>query len=111
MRFRSKLVAVLLVLLTFSGAAGSWHATDDHDGEVLLHDHSAHHERLGAPTAASTPSHCALCHWLRTFGTSAPRDAQAAAMDAPRLVRPAAATDHVASSDRLALPPRAPPLA
>jgi hypothetical protein len=110
-RFRSKLVAVLLVLLTFSGAAGSWHATDDHDGEVLLHDHSAHHERLGAPTAASTPSHCALCHWLRTFGTSAPRDAQAAAMDAPRLVRPAAAADHVASNDRLALPPRAPPLA
>ena len=112
-RFRSKLVAVLLVLLTFSGAAGSWHEPDDHDGDsgFLLHDHSAHHERLGTPTPAATPSHCALCHWLRAFGTGAPCDTQAATMDAPRLVRRAAAIDYVTSSNRLALPPRAPPLA
>jgi hypothetical protein len=111
-RFRSKLVAVLLALLTFSGAVGSWHAPDDHDSDrdLLLHDHSAHHERLGTSTAAAAPTHCALCHWLRTFGTSAPRDTQAAGIDAPRLVRRAAATNLVTSSDRLALPPRAPPL-
>ena len=114
MLFRSKPVACVLLLLTLSGAWGPWHATDDHDADaqLLLHDHRAHHERLGTPAApVSPPTHCALCHWLRTFGTGAPRGAQLALDEKAVLVQQADAVAHIRMSDRLDLPSRAPPLA
>jgi len=103
------------MFLTLSGAWGPWHATDehDHDGDAqfLLHDHSAHHERLGAPgTPASPSSHCALCHWLRTFGTGTPRRTQVTSDEDAVLVRQVESIARVRMSDRLDLPSRAPPL-
>ena len=66
---RSRLLAVVLIVFTFVGTTGSWHVADDPDcySGIVLHDHSAHHARVGTPTAATTPTHCAICHWLQTF--------------------------------------------
>jgi hypothetical protein len=67
--FGSRVVACVLVFLTFVGTAGAWHAGDD-DADfaaVTLHDHAAHHERLSATRVSSPLSHCAICHWLQGF--------------------------------------------
>jgi hypothetical protein len=68
---RSRVVACVLVLVSFMGTTGAWHvADDDPDCAVPVgHDHAAHHERISRPSSAQAPSHCAICHWLQSFRT------------------------------------------
>jgi len=66
-----RLLACLLVLLTFMGTSGAWHVGgDDPDCATPTgHDHSAHHERIARPAPTQAPVHCAICHWLQGFRT------------------------------------------
>ncbi|HEX8030828.1 MAG TPA: hypothetical protein VF491_20290 [Vicinamibacterales bacterium] len=113
MRFRSKPLAALSVLLILAGALGSWHAPDDRDGESTpaVHHHTNHDERFTPPTHPEAPAHCAFCHWLRSLSDGAPVTLQALASEAPTLVQRIPVLAHVRTSDRLALPSRAPPRA
>src|ERR1051325_11491329 len=65
---RSRVTALALIVLTFLGTSGSWHVDiDDPDcAAPVAHNHSAHNERL-VHASAATPTHCAICHWLRAF--------------------------------------------
>src|SRR5262245_634574 len=74
MGFRSKALALLLVVLTLVGTNNVWHAPDDdHDGALIAHDHSAHHARFRGPAAAAAPAqHCAFCHWLTALRIASP---------------------------------------
>jgi hypothetical protein len=112
-RFRSTPFVALMLLLTLSGAMGSWHAQDDYDGDAafLAHDHTAHHERFTAPARQSAPEHCAFCHWLRAFGTGAPAALQRLTVAPASVVTRATAVTRVRMLARLSLPSRAPPRA
>jgi hypothetical protein len=63
-----------MLLLTLSGAMGSWHEQDDYDGDAALSRARSHRtsRALQRPGPTIAPEHCALCHWLRAFGTGAP---------------------------------------
>jgi len=100
------------MLLTLSGSLGSWHGSDDHDADsrLLVHDHSAHHESVGPSGRVADQSHCAFCHWLKTVTTGAPGETHTAPSHPLVLVRRSTLA-HVRMSDRLDLPPRAPPRA
>ena len=113
MRFRSKPFAALMLLLTLSGALGSWHEQDDYDGDAVLfsHDHSAHHERFTTAASQSAPEHCAFCHWLRAFGTGAPAALHRVIAAPTSLVARVATEERVPTLARLSLPSRAPPRA
>jgi hypothetical protein len=112
LRFRSKPLVALTILLTLAGAMGGWHAPDDRDGETVVteHHHTNHNERFTTASDDVAPEHCAICHWLRTFGNGAPVAVQLVAGASPNLVRPFAILEHVHSSARLVLPSRAPPV-
>lgn len=111
MRFRSKPLIALSILLTLAGAMGGWHAPDDRDDEAvpLVHHHNQHNERF-TTAAAPAPEHCAFCHWLRTFGNGKPVAVQILAATPPRLIRSLAVLEHGHSSTLLVLPSRAPPV-
>ena len=112
-RFRSKPLAALSILLILAGAMGSWHEPDDRDGEpsIVVHHHTNHDERFTPAVHPEPPAHCAFCHWMRSLGNGAPVTVQALASALPTLVSPLAFQAYVQTTDRLALPPRAPPLA
>ena len=80
---RSRVVASVLVLFSFMGTTGAWHAAgDDPDCATPTgHNHSAHHERLNAASKTQPPTHCAICHWLQGFRTDAAQAAVIAAAD------------------------------
>ena len=112
-RFRTKPLAALSILLILAGAMGSWHDPDDRDSEStpVVHHHTNHDERFTPATHPESPAHCAFCHWLRSLGNGAPVTLQAVSSASPTLVRPLAVLEFVRTGDRLALPSRAPPLA
>ena len=114
MRFRSRLFTALMLLLTLSGAMGSWHDQDDHDGDdavVLSHDHNAHNAHFTTAAHSSAPEHCAICHWLSAFGTGAPAALHRLVVEPPSLVSRLTTVKRVQTFARLSLPSRAPPLA
>jgi hypothetical protein len=76
-----------------------------------MHRPGHHNERIASAKPAGAPEHCALCHWLRAFGRSAPA---ATAFVSPIIVgrllsSTIAETAH--STDRLVHSSRGPPLA
>jgi hypothetical protein len=103
--------AIAIAAMVVLGSADWWHAGDDDDLAVTsFHDHAAHHRVVGTDRALkTTPDHCYLCHWLRTFHhglrTSSARMHTVAA--GRRIQR----TVHARPSDLAAslLPARAPP--
>ena len=111
MRFRSKPLAALSILLILAGAMGSWHEPDDQDGESTpaVHHHTNHDERFTPSTYPESPAHCAFCHWLRSLSNGAPVTVPVVAAAVPTQVRPLAVLEYVQTRDRLAVPPRAPP--
>jgi hypothetical protein len=110
-RFRSKPLAALSILLTLAGAMGGWHAPDDRDEDSiqLVHHHTNHNERF-TTAADPAPEHCAFCHFLRTFGNGKPATMQVVAVASLTLTRQFAVPEHVHDSARLVLPSRAPPV-
>ncbi len=110
---RSRRLSLALIVLTFLGTGGSWHAgADDPDCvETIAHDHSAHHEHFGRSTTPTPASHCAICHWLQAFRSDAVRQARVQFADTPRDAAPSSALASVRSGDPLNLPSRAPPFA
>ncbi len=112
LRFRSKPIAALSILLVLTGALGGWHAPDDRDEVIpVAHQHADHDARFGASNAPTAPEHCAFCHWLRAFGDGAPVASQVLAFEPRQPVRLSAVTEHVRAAAVLALSSRAPPLA
>jgi hypothetical protein len=110
-RFRSLPLAALSIILILASASGAWHQPDDRDGEParVVHQPGHHNERISGAKPASAPAHCALCHWLRAFGSSAPA---ATALVAPVIVGrlpSSAVSETVHSTDRLVHPSRGPP--
>jgi hypothetical protein len=110
-RFRSKPLVALTILLTLVGAMGGWHAPDDRDDDAvqLVHHHSQHNERF-TTAADPAPEHCAFCHFLRTFGNGKPASVQAVARASQNVSRLFAVPEHVYDSALLVLPSRAPPV-
>ncbi len=112
LRFRSKPIAALSILLVLAGVLGGWHAPDDRDEVIpVAHQHADHDARFGTSAAPTAPEHCAFCHWLRTFGDGAPIASQVLAAESAKIVRLGAVAEHVGTATRLALSSRAPPLA
>lgn len=112
LRFRSKPIAALSILLVLAGVLGGWHAPDDRDEVIpVAHQHADHDARFGASAAPTAPEHCAFCHWLRAFGDGAPVASQVLALEPSQLVRLGAVAEHVRAAAPLALSSRAPPLA
>jgi hypothetical protein len=111
-RFRSKPLVALSILLILAGAMGGWHDPDDRDDEsvTVVHHHTNHDERFTTSHQVA-PDHCAFCHWLRTLGDGAPVAVQLASAESLSLVGSFAFVGHVQAGNRLALPARAPPLA
>lgn len=110
-RFRSKPLVALTILLTLIGAMGGWHAPDDRDDEAapVVHHHTNHNERFST-AADPAPEHCAFCHYLRNFGNGAPVAVQAIAATSQSVVRQFAGVEHVHAGTLLVLPSRGPPL-
>jgi hypothetical protein len=109
---RSRMVAIVLAVLTFLGTSGSWHAdADDPDCaiDLIAHSHSAHHARLGTPAGPVSPVHCAICHWLQAFRSDAVRHMRVPL--ASDSCRRAFVTDiqAIRTETRIDLPSRAPP--
>jgi hypothetical protein len=113
LRFRSKPVAALSIVLVLVGALGGWHTPDDLDDYALPAAHqSIHHDaRVTAQPQTKAPEHCALCHWLQALGKAAPAAPQAVVFQSSQLIHDVARLERVRTADRLALPSRAPPLA
>ena len=108
----SKLTAGALIVLTFLGASGSWHASNDDPDlqpQLVAHNHGAHAERFRAPLTAAEPAHCAICHWLQSFRSDSVRDARVQLSDTTYSPRPIATTDRAGAIDLLHIPSRAPP--
>ena len=86
--------------------AESWH--DVCERTSALHN-SANH-RIGA-TEAQPPDgdHCAVCHWLRTLGSSRPAVGQAIPGLVAARVKTPYATAVLPAPERVASPSRAPP--
>ncbi len=109
---RRKALALALIALTFLGTSGSWHAAgDDPDApRLVVHDHTAHDAYFKTVSSHEAPTHCAICHWLQSFRCDSVRhDGLRVAADAGG---PGASPylGGVRTADRLAIPPRAPPL-
>lgn len=113
LRFRSKPVAALSIVLVLVGALGGWHTPDDVDDYALLgtHQPTNHDAHLTAPSQRTAPEHCALCHWLQALGKAAPGTPQVLAADSFEVIRVGSLFELVRTADRIALPSRAPPLA
>jgi len=113
LRFRSRPLVALSIILILAGASGAWHQADDRDGEPagVVHQPGHHNERVGHAKPAGAPEHCALCHWLRAFGKTAPaKTAFVAPVIVGRLLCSVIA-EAVHSTDRLVHSSRGPPLA
>ena len=112
LRFRSKPIAALSIVLVLVGALGGWHTPDDVDEYGWpASPRTAHEVRVAPPEQPDAPEHCALCHWLQALGKAAPPVAQIIAADSLQLIQAGALFADVRTADRLALPSRAPPLA
>jgi hypothetical protein len=112
LRFRSKPLVALSIVLVLASALGSWHAPDDNDeyAAATVHQHADHNARFSAPTHATAPEHCAFCHWLRAFGNGAPVAMQVFAAAPVHFIRAGDRDAFLRTASRLALPSRAPPL-
>lgn len=112
MRFRSKPIAALSIILVLVGALGGWHTPDDVDDYAALESQGTHHEARGTTSSQPTaPEHCALCHWLQALGKAAPSAPQVLAGDSSQLIHARALYHRVRTADPLTLPSRAPPFA
>jgi len=113
LRFRSKPLAALSIVLVLASALGGWHAPDDRDEYALpaVHQHADHDARFAVQTQPTAPEHCALCHWLRAMGNGAPVATQVFAAEPVQFIRIHALAGRVRSTSQLCLPCRAPPLA
>ena len=112
MRFRSKPLAALSIVLVLASALGGWHAPDDSDEYAAppVHQHADHDARFATPTDPTAPEHCVFCHWLRALGNGAPVATALFAAEPIQFI-PAGELDCVVrTASRLALPSRAPPL-
>ena len=109
---RSRVLPLLLAVLTMVGSSGSWHAaTDDPDCEPLsAHDHRAHHESLGPASHTTLPAHCAICHWLQAFRSGDVGQSRVPLAIDCAGVDPLLPSAKIRSTDRIALPSRAPPV-
>ena len=112
LRFRSKPLVALSIVLVLASALGGWHAPDDSDEYAVsaVHHHADHDARFATPTQPTAPEHCALCHWLRALGNGAPAATQLFAAETVRFIRVGELDSFVPTASRLALPSRAPPL-
>ena len=112
MRFRSKPLVALSIVLVLASALGGWHAPDDNDETALpaVHQHADHDARFTATTQPTAPEHCAFCHWLRAFGNGAPVASQVFAAQPVHFIIFGGLVGQVRTTSRLALPSRAPPL-
>lgn len=114
MRFRSKPLAALSIVLILAGTLGGWHAPDDRDEALPIghHQHADHDARLSAAEQPTAPEqHCAFCHWLRAFGSGAPVSTQALAAESFQVLGSGTIVERVSTAALLALPSRAPPRA
>lgn len=113
MRFRSKPVAALSIVLVLVGALGGWHTPDDVDeyAGTAAYQRTNHDANLTTETNPTAPEHCALCHWLQALGKAAPPAAQMLALDSSQLIHARTRLERVRAAARFALPSRAPPLA
>jgi hypothetical protein len=111
LRFRSKPLVALSIVLVLAGSLGGWHAPDDSDeyAALAVHQHADHDARFAAPTQPA-PEHCVFCHWLRALGSGAPVATQRFAAEAVQFTRATELDSFVRTTSRLALPSRAPPL-
>ena len=112
LRFRSKPIIALSIVLVLAGALGGWHAPDDSDeyAAPAVHQHTDHNARFTTPTEPTSPEHCVFCHWLRALGNGAPVPTQVLAAQSVQFIRVGALAGRVRATSRLALPSRAPPL-
>jgi hypothetical protein len=112
LRFRSKPLIALSIVLVLAGALGGWHAPDDSDEyrAPALHHHTDHNARFTTATEPTSPEHCVFCHWLRALGNGAPVATQLLAAEATEFIRAGELDSLVRTTSRLALPARAPPL-
>jgi hypothetical protein len=113
-RFRSKPVVALSIVLVLAGALGGWHTPDDVSdeyGALTTHLRTGHDAHLTTLAHRAAPEHCGLCHWLQAFGKAAPPAAQAIATESSQVIRAGALRNHIRSADRLVVSSRAPPLA
>jgi mono/diheme cytochrome c family protein len=111
LRFRSKPLVALSIVLVLASSFGGWHAPDDSDEYVVaaVHQHADHDARFAAP-ASPFSEHCAFCHWLRAFRNGAPAATDLVAAEPVQFIRLASRDGLVRTASRLALPSRAPPL-
>lgn len=99
------------MLLTFVGTTTLPHGDDaDADQALVIHDHTAHHERLRLPAAAGAPTHCALCHWLQSLRVGAVRQARGPVSAVATRVFLARRSADLRTVELLNLPSRAPPV-
>ena len=113
-RFRSKPVVALSIVLVLAGTLGGWHTPDDVSDEYgapATHLRTNHDAHLTTLAHRAAPEHCGLCHWLQAFGNAAPPAAQAIAPELSQVIRAGALLKHIRSADRLAVSSCAPPLA
>lgn len=110
MRFRSKPVIALSIVLVLASALGGWHAPDDSDAVPAAHQHTDHDARFAAPTEPTSPEHCVFCHWLRALGNGAPVATQLLAAEPVQFIPAGEPDSFIRTASLLALPSRAPPL-
>jgi hypothetical protein len=112
LRFRSKPFIALSIVLVLASALGGWHAPDDADqyASAAVHQHADHDARLSAASQPTAPEHCALCHWLRAFGSGSPIATQIFAAQEVGFLAAGEGDDFVRAASQLILPSRAPPL-
>ena len=108
---RSRLVACILIVFTFVGTSGAWHAGDDDPDYTTpaAHDHAAHHATVNVATTATEAGHCAICHWLQTFRIDSVPDMRVVFGDAARAPFLALTRRAAPLLVRLDIPSRAPP--
>jgi len=113
LRFRSAPLIALSIVLVLASALGGWHAPDDIDeyAATAIHQHADHDARFSTASQPTAPEHCALCHWLRAFGSGSPVSTQIVAAEAIRFITAGERNDFVRAASQLTLPSRAPPLA
>ena len=113
LRFRSKPLVALAIVLALAGTLGGWHAPDDRDDDAVpvVHQHADHDARFGTATQPAGPEHCAFCHWLRALGNGAPVSTQLFAAERVQFIRAGELDGFLLTISLLSLPARAPPLA
>ena len=112
LRFRSKPLVALSIVLVLASALGGWHAPDDRDEHAApaVHSHADHEARSAAPADQTAPDHCVFCHWLRALGNGAPVATPLFAAAPIQFIALGELDGVVRTASRLALPSRAPPL-